>query len=79
MASWGVPVGSPHDIHGPLVPHMPSLLPPAFHAPQLSETDATNLDAICRQHGVRLLLLRSYGLVRALRAICVRWHCLASA
>ena len=56
------------------MPHMPSLLPPAFHAPQLSETDATNLDAICRQHGVCLLLLRSYGLVRALRAICVRWH-----
>lgn len=60
-------------------PSCPACCHPASHIPQLSETDATNLDAICRQHGVRLLLLRSYGLVSTLQAICVHWHCLASA
>jgi hypothetical protein len=29
---------------------------------QLCEADAVTLDKVCRQHGVKLLLLRSYGL-----------------
>lgn len=33
----------------------------------MGEADAANLDAICRQHGVRLLLVRSYGLVGYVR------------
>lgn len=36
-------------------------------ATQLCETDAVTIDKICRQHGVRLLLLRSYGLLGYLR------------
>ncbi|KAL4419001.1 hypothetical protein ABPG77_000866 [Micractinium sp. CCAP 211/92] len=36
-------------------------------ATQLAEADAVTIDAICRQHGVRLLLLRSYGLMGYVR------------
>ena len=43
----------------------PRPLPAAL---QLGEADAVELDAICRQAGVRLLLLRSYGLVGYVRA-----------
>jgi amyloid beta precursor protein binding protein 1 len=34
---------------------------------QLGEADAVRLDLVCRQHGVRLLLLRSYGLLGYVR------------
>jgi hypothetical protein len=37
-------------------------LPPPPPLLQLREADALAIDAICRQHGVPLLLLRSYGL-----------------
>ncbi|GAB4817852.1 hypothetical protein N2152v2_004898 [Parachlorella kessleri] len=43
-------------------------------ASQLSETDAVSLDEICREYGVKLILLRSYGLMGYLR-ICVPEHC----
>ncbi|PSC68884.1 NEDD8-activating enzyme E1 regulatory subunit [Micractinium conductrix] len=36
-------------------------------ATQLGEADAVTIDNICRQHGVRLLLLRSYGLLGYVR------------
>lgn len=36
---------------------------PAPPLPQLGEADAEALDKTCREHGVRLLLLRSYGLL----------------
>jgi amyloid beta precursor protein binding protein 1 len=34
---------------------------------QLGETDAVTIDGICRQHGVKLVLLRSYGLLGYVR------------
>lgn len=42
---------------------------------QLGEADAVTIDQICREHGVRLLLLRSYGLVGYLRP-SVREQCI---
>ncbi|KAL4859524.1 NEDD8-activating enzyme E1 regulatory subunit AXR1 [Chlorella vulgaris] len=36
-------------------------------ATQLGETDAVTIDGICRQHGVKLVLLRSYGLLGYVR------------
>lgn len=44
-----------------------SSFPPACPPLQLSEADAVTIDAICRQHSVRLLLLRSYGLMGYVR------------
>lgn len=34
---------------------------------QLAEADAVKLDEICREHGLKLILIRSYGLVGYLR------------
>lgn len=45
----------------------PPPAPPWLPPPQLCEADAVTIDAICRQHGVRLLLLRSYGLLGYVR------------
>ena len=50
-----------------LTPHPPRPLPPPWPRLQLVERDAVALDALCRRHGVRLLLLRSYGLAGYLR------------
>ena len=44
---------------------LPCPTPPP--APQLSETDAVALDDICRGYGVKLVLIRSFGLVGYLR------------
>lgn len=61
-------------------PLMPCRLLSPSHALQLLETDAINLDVICRQHGVRLLLLRSYGLVSlSSESAGVGWGWLAAA
>lgn len=40
---------------------------PLLGSVQLSETDAVSLDAICREYGVKLIVLRSYGLLGYLR------------
>lgn len=39
-----------------------------YIAMQLIESDAVALDGICREYGVKLLILRSYGLLGYIRA-----------
>lgn len=69
QSRWYPHTSVPHLLHvAPLSPSPP--LPPHTCVTQMREQQLLELDALCRSKGIKLLIVRSYGLMGYMRVSC---------